>query len=120
MDVETTRLRDATSALRTEEKELRLALREGTSQVPLPELRTSVAMLEQEKAEIAARLAKLKSGNLKPVSIEEREKINADHRKWQRTAVARKKIRKDLWAEIVDKLDKDKIDETREELDLDF
>ncbi|KAK5126287.1 hypothetical protein LTR85_010523 [Meristemomyces frigidus] len=120
IDTETTRLRDATVALKAEEKELRLALREGTSQVPLPELRASVAGLEQERAELTARLAKLKSGNLKPVSLDEREKVNADHRKWQKTAAARKKIRHELWQELTSHIEKDKIEDTKEELGLEF
>lgn len=120
MDAELTRLREETAALRAEEKDLRAALREGGSQVPLPELRASVTQLEQERSEMAARLAKLKSGNLKPVSVEEREQVNADHRKWQRTANARKKICKELWAEITDYVGKDKMEETREALGLEF
>ncbi|KAK4549081.1 hypothetical protein LTR36_007537 [Oleoguttula mirabilis] len=120
MDAETTRLREATTQLKAEEKELKLALREGTSQVPLPELRTSVASLEQEKAELVARLAKLKGGNLKPVSLDEREKVNAAHRKWQRAAAARKKIRHELWQVIAGQIEKDKIEETKEVLGLEF
>ena len=120
MDAETTRLRDATTALKAEEKELRLALREGTSQVPLTELRSSIATFEQEKAEMTARLAKLKGGNLKPVSVDEREKINGDHRKWSKTAGARKKIRKELWADICGLLPTDKVEETKESLGLEF
>jgi len=120
MDAETTRLRDATTALKAEEKELRLALREGTSQVPLTELQSAIATFEQEKAEMTARLAKLKGGNLKPVSVDEREKINSNHRKWSRTAGARKRIRNELWAEICSHLDNDRIEETKEWLGLEF
>lgn len=120
MDAETTRLREATTALKVEEKELRLALREGTSQVPLPELKISVHGLEQERAELGARLAKLKGGNLKPVSLEEREKVNADHRKWQKAAAARKRIRHEMWQEIAANIEKDKIEDTKEELGLEF
>lgn len=120
MDVETTRLRDATTALKGEEKELRLALREGASQTPIPELRASIAMLEQEKAEMTARLTKLQSGNVKPISAEDREKTNAEHRKWQRTAAARKKIRTELWKVIEGELEKDKWEETKEKLGLEF
>ena len=120
MEAETTRLRSETTALKTEEKELRQALREGASQVSLPELKASVATLEQQKVEMAARLAELKGGNVKAISPEEREKVNADHRKWQKTANARKKIRKELWEEIANNVDKDKYEETKEALGLEF
>ena len=120
MDAETTRLKDATTALKTEEKEHRLALREGASQIPLTELKASVTALEQQKAELTARLAKLESGTVKPVSLEEREKVSTEHRKWQKTAAARKKIRMELWKEIEGQLDKEKAAETKEDLGLEF
>lgn len=120
MEDETTRLRDATTALKAEEKELRLALREGASQVPLPEPKASVLSLAEQKTEMVARLAKLKGGNLKPVSLEEREKVGAEFRKWQRIAGARKKIRVELWREIEGDIEREKVAETKEELGLEF
>ncbi|KAK5129775.1 hypothetical protein LTR08_002841 [Meristemomyces frigidus] len=120
MDAETTRFREATISLKTEEKELRLALREGTSQVSVTELRISVATLGQERAEVSGRLAKLKSGNLKPVGIEEREKVNVDHRRWQKAARARKKIRHEMWEEIAAGHEKKEHADLKEELGLEF
>ena len=120
METETTRLKDSTTALKAEEKELRLALREGASQIPLADLKASVSTLEQQKTELNVRLAKLKSGNVKPVSLEEREKVNSEHRKWQKTANARKRIRLEVWKEIEGALDKEKVAETKEELGLEL
>jgi len=121
MDAETTRLRDATTALRAEEKDLRAALREGTSQVPLKDLKASVAVLVQEKSELTARLATLRSGNVRPVGAGERDKVNAEHRKWQKAAGARKKIRTEVWKEIAGFIgEKEKVEETKEELGLEF
>jgi 26S proteasome regulatory subunit (ATPase 3-interacting protein) len=120
MEDEATRLRNATTALKAEEKELRLALREGASQVPLPELKASVSVLREQKTEMTAWLAKLKGWNLKPVSLEEREKVGAEFRKWQRVAGARKKIRVELWKEIEGNIEREKIAETKEELGLEF
>ncbi|KAI7247553.1 hypothetical protein KC335_g18862, partial [Hortaea werneckii] len=100
MDAETSRLKSATLELKAEEKDLRLTLRQEGTQVPLPELRMAVDALRQEEADLSARLATLKNGSTKPISVEEREQINSEHRKWSRTAAARKKIRKELWAEI--------------------
>ena len=120
MEAETTRLHDATRALNAEAQELRATLKEGASQVPLTEVRASVAALEQNQAEMTARLTKLRSGNVQPVSAEERDKVNAEHRKWQRTAAARKKIRNELWRVIQDLLDKDATEKLREEWEFDF
>ncbi|KAK3117147.1 hypothetical protein LTR53_001804 [Teratosphaeriaceae sp. CCFEE 6253] len=120
LDDETSRLRDETTALRAEEKELRNALRGDASRVPLSELRTSVAAFEHDKAEMASRLAKLKSGSVKPIGAEERDKIITEHRRWQRLAAARKRIRRELWAELTGFVDKAKIEEVKEELGLEF
>ncbi|EMC99983.1 hypothetical protein BAUCODRAFT_358224 [Baudoinia panamericana UAMH 10762] len=120
MDAEAARLRDATTTLKAEEKELRGTLRGGAAQVPLPELRTAVATLEQTKAEMAGRLEKLTSGNVKPVSLKESEEINLEHRKWQKIAGARSTIRAELWKVIEGLIEKDKVAETKESLGLDF
>ncbi|KAI6813010.1 hypothetical protein KC340_g18173 [Hortaea werneckii] len=120
MDAETSRLKSATLELKAEEKDLRQTLRQEGAQVPLPELRVAVDTLRQEEAELSARLATLKHGNTKSITIEEREQINSEHRKWSRTAAARKKIRKELWAEIESHLGKEKAAETKEMLGLEF
>lgn len=120
MEDETKGLRDNTTALKAEDKELRLALRGGAAQVPLPELKASVASLEEQKAEMTARLAKLKGGNVKAVSLEEREEVNAKHRKFQKAANARKEIRMAMWKTIEDNIEKEKIEETKEGLGLQF
>ncbi|KAK3677238.1 hypothetical protein LTR78_002776 [Recurvomyces mirabilis] len=118
MDIETTRLREETIAMKAEEKELRAALREGASQVPLSDLRSSVVSLEQEKVDLTARLAKLQSGNVKPVSAEERNKTNAEHKKWQKIASDRRKIRNEMWAEIAGMVEREKMEDIKEALDL--
>ncbi|RMZ17191.1 hypothetical protein D0860_00598 [Hortaea werneckii] len=120
MDAETSRLKSATLELKAEEKDLRLTLRQEGTQVPLPELRMAVDALRQAEADLSARLATLKNGSTKPISVEEREQINSEHRKWSRTAAARKKIRKELWAEIESHLGKEKAAETKEMLGLEF
>lgn len=121
MDTETSRLRDATTALKAEEKELRSVLRGGTAQIPLPELRTAVITLQRAKAETTARLAKLQRGDVKPVSMEEREKISSAHRKWSRAAAARKKIRQELWADIQGQAEtQERAEEIKEALGLEF
>ena len=95
-------------------------LRDGSSQVPLNDLKASAAALELKVAELSERLMKLKGGTMKPVSHEEREQVSAGHRKWAKAASARQKIRKNMWADIAANLSTAQIEETKESLGLEF
>lgn len=118
LDEQTVRLREETNALKAEEKDLRVALREGASQVPLAELQASVAALEHQKAELEARLAKLRGGNLKPVSAEERERVGKEYKSWMRCAANRKKIRVEVWKVIEGLVDEKEAPDLKESLGL--
>jgi 26S proteasome regulatory subunit (ATPase 3-interacting protein) len=120
MDREITRLRDETTALKAEEKELRTALRGDAARVPMPELKATVEAMQQEKTEMEARLAKLRSGNLKPISAEEKGKIDLEHRRAAKAAKNRAKIRKELWEEAKGFIEKEKWEEVKEDLGLEF
>jgi len=119
MEEDAKRLKEEIVALKTEEKELRLALREGSAQVPLTEIKATVNKLEQEKADVLARLQKLNSGNIKPISAEERDRVNKEYATWQKTANARKKIRVELWKSIESNLEKKEAAELKEAWELD-
>lgn len=119
MDAETARLKDAAAALKTDEKDLRASLRNHASVTPLPELKASVASLREEKEATVVRLAKLKGGNIKPITTEEREKVAAEHNKWRLSFIARRKIRADMWKLIVECIpEPEKVAETEERLGL--
>lgn len=119
MDAEATRLKDATSALKADEKGLRASLRDHASVTPLPELKASVASLQKQKEEMLARLAKLKDGNVKPITPEEREKVAVEHKKWQQSVAARRKIRAEMWKIIADIVaEPGKLAEVKESLGL--
>ncbi|TKA78988.1 hypothetical protein B0A55_02565 [Friedmanniomyces simplex] len=120
MDTETARLRDETVALKAEEKELQKALRGSASQVPLSELKASIAALEHDKAEMMARLAKLTSGSVQPIGVEEREGIGRENRVWLKAAAARKRIRGELWGVMAGAIEREKWEETQEGLGLEF
>jgi 26S proteasome regulatory subunit (ATPase 3-interacting protein) len=107
MTAETTRLKDATAALKADEKGLRASLRDHTSLTPLPELKASVASLQQEKEAMSPRLAKLKDG-----------KVAVEHSKWKKLAAARRKIRGELWKIIADAVEPHTLAETKEKLGL--
>jgi 26S proteasome regulatory subunit (ATPase 3-interacting protein) len=119
MDAEATRLKEATTALKNDEKALRASLRDHASVTPLQELKASVASLQQQKEEMSARLAKLKDGNVKPITPEEREKVAVEHNKWKHSVNARRKIRAEMWKTIVDIIpEPDKLAEVKESLCL--
>lgn len=120
MDTETARLRDELAALKFEEKELRDNLRKGATQVPLPQLKSDVADMEAQKAELEARLAKLKGGNTKPVSAEEKGRVNSCFRVAKRSLDARKKIRGEMWLTIEDVVGKEKGVQMKDEMGLEF
>jgi 26S proteasome regulatory subunit (ATPase 3-interacting protein) len=119
MENETTRLKDATAALKADEKGLRASLKDHASVTPLPELKASVAALQQQKEEMSERLAKLKNGNVKPITPEERDKVAAEYNKWQKGLNARRKIRAELWKVIAEvNPDPEKLSDVKESLGL--
>jgi 26S proteasome regulatory subunit (ATPase 3-interacting protein) len=118
MTAETTRLKDATAALKADEKGLRASLRDHTSLTPLPELKASVAALQQGKEAMSARLAKLKDGQVKPITAEERDKVSVEHSKWKKLVASRRKIRGELWKIIADAVEPHALAETKEKLGL--
>ncbi|CAK1365998.1 unnamed protein product [Cercospora beticola] len=117
-EAETERLRTEIISLKTEEKELRLALRAESTIVTTAELRSNAEKLEQEKVELQERLAKLKSGKVKPVDPERKVQIVAARKKWAKIVANRKKIRKELWGMILDATEKDKVAERKEEVGI--
>jgi len=120
IDEETKRLKEETAALKAEEKELRASLRDGAAQVPLAEIQAAVGNLEQEKTDLLERLKKLRSGNIKPVNAEERDRINKEHATIQKCASARRKIRTELWKIIEAGLEKKEAAELKEAWELDI
>lgn len=118
MEDEIKRIREATAALKNDEKELRLQLRDGASRVPLPELQSSVTALSEQKENITTRLTELQSGSVQPVSLQEREEVDREWRKFQMAANARKRIRLDLWQHLESGMEKDEAADLKEKLDL--
>ncbi|KAF2211991.1 hypothetical protein CERZMDRAFT_68244 [Cercospora zeae-maydis SCOH1-5] len=117
-EAETERLRTEITSLKTEERELRLALRAESTTITMAELKSTVDKLESEKAELQQRLAKLKSGNVKPVDPERKAQIVAAKKKWAKIVNNRKKIRKELWGMILDATEKEKVAERKEEVGI--
>lgn len=120
MEEDTKRLREETIALKSEEKELRQNLKQGADIIPLPELKANIAEMEKQQAEQEARLKKLQSGSVKPVSAADRRRVDKAYRRVKTAATARKKIRKEIWSEIEAMLEgPEQQQETKESMELD-
>ncbi|EME40302.1 hypothetical protein DOTSEDRAFT_66108 [Dothistroma septosporum NZE10] len=128
MDILTAQLRDESNALKAEEKDLRQRIREGAHIIPMPVLMAAIADLEKEKTVLNARLKKLKSGDVKPVSKAEKKKVQERWTKIKKSCEARKRIRDGIWMALVGgveeqqgkRLDADAVEELKEELGVEF
>jgi len=67
---------------------------------------------------MSARLAKLKDGDVKPITAEERDKVNVEHSKWKKQVTSRRKVRSELWKIIADAVEPSQLAETKEKLGL--
>ena len=104
MDKRIQTLHDETTALNGAIKTLKSTLASLNSTMSTADLRSSVANMETERAEIVARLTSLRSGTVQPVSKEEKEQVEKDLMIWDKAAAARKKIVKEMWGQIAEGL----------------
>lgn len=72
--------------------------------MPTLDLHVLVVAMEKEKEDITARLVKLRSGDVEPVSMEENAALDADMKKWEKIATNRAKITKEMWDNILEVL----------------
>lgn len=120
MDDRIQTLKDETTTLTAQAKTLRTTLAQLNSSLSTADLRTQVAAMQAEKAEIEARLEGLRVGNVKPVSKEEKESIERDMRVVGRCVDARRKIVKEMSGMILEAVGKEKWVELREDLGVDI
>ncbi|OBT51080.1 hypothetical protein VE04_08826, partial [Pseudogymnoascus sp. 24MN13] len=95
-------LRDSIPSLKSELKSASTALSTLRSAPTTDALRSAVQTLETDKQDKEARLRVLRAGGIKPVNVEEREKVAAEWRKWKRTRDNRKRAYKELEAMLLD------------------
>ena len=105
MDKEIAKLGETVATAKANEKLLRANLISVNATLSTEELRSIVSLLEFEKKEIVARLVGLRSGNVKPVSPEEKEAVDKTWREWSRKANSRKKIFAELWAIVTEEME---------------
>lgn len=110
IDQKTQLLRDETKSLTTVIQSLRASLSDIQSSLTTAELQASVADLTAQKCEMEARLAKLRSGSLQPVTREERENVNRKLKSVTQVANRRRGIVKDMWGMIAESWTGEKAD----------
>ena len=72
-------------------------------------LRDLVHKLQMEKADTEVRLQVLRSGKIKPVSAEEKDKAEAEYRRWEKKAAARKRIWKEAEWTMLEAMTKEEL-----------
>ena len=113
MEKEITSLRQEIADTKSQEKILRAELISINATVSTHDLQASITSLELEQKETLVRLGPLREGNVKPVSLEEKEKVDKEYKKWSKSASARKKICMELWEICTEVLEEGK---TKEDL----
>ena len=113
MEKEIQSLRDYISSAKAEEKILKANLVNLNATMSTQDIRNSVAAIEIEKNSSLKRLDLLRTGNVTPVSSEERAVVDQEHKVWTRHVAVRKKICMNLWAYVTEELPEGK---TKEEL----
>lgn len=96
LDTSIAALREAMPSLKSVLKAKTITLATLRSVPTTQALQLSVDNLEKQRDEMRARLQVLRSESVKPVSGEDKERIEAENRKWAKKALARKR----MWMEI--------------------
>ncbi|MCJ1240146.1 hypothetical protein MMC14_008146 [Varicellaria rhodocarpa] len=113
MEKEIQTLREYISSAKAEEKILKANLVNLNATMSTQDIRNGVAAIEIEKNSILKRLDLLRTGNVTPVSSEERAVVDQAHKVWTRHVAVRKKICMNLWGYVTEELPEGK---TKEEL----
>ena len=113
MEAEISTLREDIAAAKAEEKILKTNLITLNAAMSTRDLEAGILCLETEKKELLARLGPLRSGDVQPVSPEEKMEVKREWKIWSRNASVRKEICLEVWEVVTQELPEGK---TKEEL----
>ncbi|KAF3931816.1 hypothetical protein ABW19_dt0201154 [Dactylella cylindrospora] len=102
MDTEIESLRERTTTLKSELKTLQVTLLNLRSMPTADDLESQVGNLHQEVTDLRTRLEPLRSGDVKPISAEERQKMQMEVRKMQGLWMARKKWFREFFETVLE------------------
>jgi 26S proteasome regulatory subunit, ATPase 3, interacting protein len=100
LDTSIASLREVIPSLKETLKAKSTALATLRSEPTTQALQIAVDNLEKQRGETEARLKVLRSGSVKPVPKEEKERVEAEYKKWAKKALMRKR----MWKEAEDTL----------------
>ncbi|KAF2096523.1 TBPIP-like protein [Rhizodiscina lignyota] len=95
-------LQEETTALRSQATGLKSTLSALNATLSTADLRAAVADLEAKHAEVTTRLDKLRKGDVRPISAEEKQLVEKEEKKWETVARKRKAIVKEMWTLVKD------------------
>lgn len=104
MDKDIAMLREAVTAIKTNEKLLRANLSAVNATQSIGDLRKNVQTIEQERMETLNRLGSLRQGNVRRVLPQERQAVDDEWRGWKGRAGRRQKIGIELWEMCTEEL----------------
>ena len=113
MGQEISALRESIATAKANEKLLKANLAAVNATVSTDELRSQITVLDVDKLEILDRLGALQSGNVKPLSAEEKEEASKVWILWSKKAASRKRICMEMWSYCTEQLPED---QTKEDL----
>ncbi|KAK6498110.1 hypothetical protein TWF506_004351 [Arthrobotrys conoides] len=96
--------KERTSTLKAELKSLQVTLQKLRSMPTTDDLRSEVDTLRREVTELRSRLEPLRSGDVKPISAEEKQKVQMEAKKLQGLWIARKRWSKEFFEAVADGL----------------
>ncbi|MCJ1304547.1 hypothetical protein MMC08_007360, partial [Hypocenomyce scalaris] len=104
MEQEIADLRDQIACAKASKQILKSNLASVNATMSTQDLRGSTTAIEQEKQRLLGRLDPLRSGTVKPVSLEEKAVVDKTWKEWSENARVRKKICLDVWALVTEML----------------
>ncbi|KAJ6258934.1 hypothetical protein Dda_5829 [Drechslerella dactyloides] len=102
MNVSVDSLKERTTTLKSELKALQVTLQTLRSLPTADDLETQQGNLRQEVTDLRNRLGTLRSGDVKPISAEEKQRVQAEVKRIQGLWVARKKWEKGFFDAVSD------------------
>jgi 26S proteasome regulatory subunit (ATPase 3-interacting protein) len=109
LDISIVTAREAIPVLKSTLKSKTATLTTLRSAPTTEALRESILELEKQKAEMESRLHVLKSGNLKPVSKEDKERVEAEFRRWAKKSADRYRIWKEAEGTLLEAMSREEL-----------
>ncbi|RVD89344.1 uncharacterized protein DFL_000357 [Arthrobotrys flagrans] len=95
-------MKERTSTLKAELKSLQVTLQKLRSMPTADDLKSEVGTLRQEVTDLRSRLEPLRSGDVKPISAEEKQKVQMEVKKMQGLWITRKRWSKEFFEAVTD------------------